>query len=94
MVIKNCFPAFEDFVKGKHMVKEKLKVGIDIGKIDNFFNTMITEPIILSVNGEKKSFKEDFVRNLNRQVHSKTNVYRTKNSSPSGNYNDEASVQG
>ncbi len=44
VVNKNYFPTFSDFVKGKYRITEKPAVGIDINKIDNYLNMMITEP--------------------------------------------------
>ncbi len=88
---KNLLPTFEEFVKGKYKVKEKQFVGIDIGKIDNYFSTMITEPILQS-DSEKRGFKDSFVRNFNRQANPKNSVQRTKNSSPSVHYNGEDQV--
>ena len=55
---KNYFPTFGDFVKGKYQVKEKPLVTIDIGKIENYFDSvMITEPFVMK-NMSKKASKD------------------------------------
>lgn len=57
-VNKNYFPTFSDFVKGKYQIKEKPLVTIDIGKIENYFDTMmITEPL-LAKNHTKKGSRD------------------------------------
>lgn len=86
-------PTFEEFVKGKYKVKEKPFAGIDITKIDNFFNTMmVTEPNIIENREKRPSFKDDFIKHFNRQANSKNSIInnlnnnnnnRSKNNSPS-----------
>lgn len=91
-VSKNSWlPTFQEFVKGKYKVKEKPFAGIDITKIDNFFNTMITEPNIVENRQKRPSFKDDFIKHFNRQANSKNSIInnlnnnnnRSKNTSPS-----------
>lgn len=73
-VNKNYFPTFSDFVKGKYQVKEKPLVTIDIGKIENYFDTMmITEPMIQK-NPTKKGSRDEYVKLANRQSHSNTPI--------------------
>ena len=73
-VNKNYFPTFGDFVKGKYQVKEKPLVTIDIGKIENYFDTMmITEPMIQK-NPTKKGSRDEYGKLANRQSHSNTPI--------------------